>query len=151
VILELPDGLDNKNWIIGNVKHAGFYRVNYDDKNWNLLVQQLQNDHEKIDPVNRATLIDDSFNLGKAELIDQLKFFELIKYLTKEEDPLPFEPAFYGLNSVAGLVSDDFYANSLFKVSKYLLKINLHFLIPLFKYFVKNCIHFCSRNIMLIY
>ena len=38
--------LDNKNWIIGNIKHSGFYRVNYDLDNWNLLINQLNNESE---------------------------------------------------------------------------------------------------------
>lgn len=32
-------------WIKGNFKQVGYYRVHYDDDNWQALVQQLENDH----------------------------------------------------------------------------------------------------------
>jgi flagellar biosynthesis regulator FlaF len=67
------------NWIIGNLKHSGFYRVNYDDKNWILLIDQLRQNHKAIEKTARAQLIDDSFNLGRAEIIDQLEFFKLTR------------------------------------------------------------------------
>jgi aminopeptidase N len=34
----------SSNWIIANVMEYGFYRVNYDQQNWNLIAQQLQTD-----------------------------------------------------------------------------------------------------------
>ena len=43
VKLKLKEKNENS-WIIGNVKHAGFYRVNYDENNWNLLIKQLNED-----------------------------------------------------------------------------------------------------------
>ena len=52
------------NWLIGNIQHSGFYRVNYDLENWNKLIKQLKENHTLINPINRAQLIDDSFNLG---------------------------------------------------------------------------------------
>jgi len=32
-------------WIKGNFKQVGFYRVHYDDDNWNALIKQLNTDH----------------------------------------------------------------------------------------------------------
>jgi hypothetical protein len=47
-------------WVIGNIKHSGFYRVNYDLNNWNLLIKQLNNEnYTLIDETSRAQLIDD--------------------------------------------------------------------------------------------
>ena len=46
--IDLKDSSEN-NWIIGNIKHAGFYRVNYDKNNWNLLIKQLNEDFNCID------------------------------------------------------------------------------------------------------
>jgi aminopeptidase N len=99
--VEIELSVPSTEWIIGNIKHAGYYRVNYDTQNWKLLINQLNNkEHKLIGVVNRAELIDDAFNLGKAEWIDQLVFFDLVKYLKKEEDPMPFVTAFAGLNTV---------------------------------------------------
>lgn len=32
-------------WIIGNVRQYGYYRVTYSDENWNKLINQLNEDH----------------------------------------------------------------------------------------------------------
>ena len=53
-------------WVIFNLQQTGYYRVNYDDHNWNLLILQLMNDHSAIATVNRAQIIDDAMNLAKA-------------------------------------------------------------------------------------
>ena len=112
----MPSLLQTDNWIIANLKHAGFYRVNYDLDNWRLLMQQLKSNHSLIDSTSRAQLIDDSFNLGRAEEIDQLEFFTLCEYLKFEQDPLVFAAAFSSFDYVADMLSIDFMASELFKV-----------------------------------
>ena len=107
---------DKDQWIIGNIKHSGFYRVNYDESNWNLLIKQLINDHNKIDVINRAQLIDDSFNLGRAGLIDQTLFIKITSYLTNESDPLAFQTAFIGLNYIADMLSSNKLHHRIFQV-----------------------------------
>lgn len=96
--------------------HVGWYRVNYDKNNWDLLIQQLNDDHEKLDSNSRAQLLDDSFNLGRAELIDQTVFLEITKYLTKESSPLVFRPIFSAIYDIEKLISDDLVTFDLFKV-----------------------------------
>jgi aminopeptidase N len=80
----------SRNWVIANIKHAGFYRVNYDAHNWQLLIDQLNSDFTLIDVVNRATLIDDAFNLAKVDYINQTTYLSLISYLQNETESLPF-------------------------------------------------------------
>ncbi len=116
--MEVELAVPSTEWVIGNIQHAGYYRVNYDDQNWKLLINQLNKDHTVIGVVNRAALIDDAFNLGKAEWIDQLVFFDMIKYLKKESDPMPFITAFSGLSSVANLITNYYEVNALFEVSR---------------------------------
>lgn len=53
-------------WLVVNLQQAGFYRVNYDDNNWKLITQQLVTDHSVIHVINRAQILDDSFNLARA-------------------------------------------------------------------------------------
>ncbi len=79
-------------WVIGNVKRSGFYRVNYDENNWNLLIEQLNDPegHQMIDISNKAQLIDDAFNLGKSGTIDQTIFLRLANYLQYENNGVPF-------------------------------------------------------------
>ncbi len=105
-----------KDWLVANVKHAGFYRVNYDENNWNLLIEQLKTDHVLIDPISRAQIIDDSFNLGRAEILDQLVFFNVASYLVNEEDPLPFQASLSGLEYIYDMLTSDFESIELYKV-----------------------------------
>ena len=53
-------------WVIFNLQQPGYYKVNYDDHNWNLLIQQLLKDHRAIAPINRAQIIDDALDLARA-------------------------------------------------------------------------------------
>ena len=112
-ITDIPE----TSWIFANIKHAGFYRVNYDNENWLLLIEQLNKDPKVfIDPTSRAQLIDDSFNLAREEIITQLIYFNIISYLTKENDPLPFQAAQYGLDYVDDQLALDVDQYKLFKV-----------------------------------
>ena len=49
-----------------NIQETGYFRVNYDDANWQLLVNQLADDHTAIHVINRAQLIDDALDLARA-------------------------------------------------------------------------------------
>ena len=110
----------NKNdWIIGNVKHSGFYRVNYEAENWKLLSEQLNSaDFNLIDVTSRSVIIDDAFNLGKAEYLEQTMFLNIVKYLRNEVNGMPFEAASTGLNFMSSMLVNNFTANKLFKVCK---------------------------------
>ena len=111
------DKVETNEWIIANLKHAGFYRVNYDKNNWELLIQQLNKGHSVIDATSRAQLIDDSFNLGRGEIIDQTVFFRIVSYLVNEEDPLPFQAASTGFDYIDDMFSSDSEAYQLFQVT----------------------------------
>ena len=119
----------NTDWFIGNKYHSGWYRVNYDEENWNLLIKQLLVDDATVFDLNaRAQLLDDSFNLGRAELINQTVFLEISKYLKSETSPLPFRPAFNAWNEMEKLIASDLNAFKLFKVNIWSLQLlSLHF------------------------
>ena len=87
-------------WVIGNIHRSGFYRVNYDKKNWELLTQQLNKEYSRIHEINRATLIDDSFNLGRAEKISQNVYLDIVRYLENEKDAIPWKVAFNGISYI---------------------------------------------------
>ena len=56
---------------------------------------------------HRAQLLDDSFNLGRAEIIDQVMFLDFTKYLVKETENLAFIPAFAGFNFMTPFIEDE--------------------------------------------
>jgi aminopeptidase N len=108
--------LGTSHWIIGNIHHSGFYRVNYDLSNWNKLVEQLYENHSLIDPINRAQLIDDSFNLARAELLTFNVFLKIIEYLRNETNGMPFDMAFDGLYFIERMLAHNYTAHNAFKV-----------------------------------
>uniref|UniRef100_UPI00398EB968 thyrotropin-releasing hormone-degrading ectoenzyme-like n=1 Tax=Pristiophorus japonicus TaxID=55135 RepID=UPI00398EB968 len=85
--------LDKNNWLLGNLNQTGYFRVNYDLRNWRLLIEQLMINPEVISVGNRAGLIDDAFNLARAGYLPQNIPLEIIRYLYKEKEFLPWHAA----------------------------------------------------------
>jgi hypothetical protein len=74
-----------------------------------------------IEVTSRSVLIDDSFNLGKAEYINQTVFLDIVKYLVNETSSMPFEAALSGMYFVEDMISTDFESTQLFKVDLFLV------------------------------
>ncbi|XP_059809077.1 aminopeptidase N-like isoform X2 [Hypanus sabinus] len=87
-------------WVLANIDVVGYYRVNYDERNWKNLIKQLETNHKVIPVLNRAQIIDDSFNLARAEYRNTTSALETTRYLTKEREYIPWEAA---LNNLAYL------------------------------------------------
>merc|ERR1719153_1277968 len=83
--------------LVFNVQQTGYYRVNYDQQNWALLVEQLLRNHTAIHVNNRAQIIDDAFNLARANLLDYETALSVTEYLHKEVDYVPWNSALSGL------------------------------------------------------
>lgn len=77
-----------------NIQQSGFYRVNYDLRNWKDLAKVLKNDHTKIHLLNRAQIIEDSFHLVKANQLDYQIALSLTEYLFEETEFIPWQAAF---------------------------------------------------------
>lgn len=85
-------------WVLFNVQQIGFYRVNYDETNWKMLIDHLRSkEFISIPSVNRAALLDDAFNLARAGYIDYSIPFDLSKYLKMESD---YEPWLAAINNL---------------------------------------------------
>ncbi|XP_070560620.1 aminopeptidase N-like [Ptychodera flava] len=83
-------GAEESDWLFVNVNHTGFYRVNYDEDNWNKLINQLLTDHQVFGTQNRVTLVDDSLNLGQAQRLQYNISLHLMEYMKSERDPAPW-------------------------------------------------------------
>ncbi|XP_043288509.1 aminopeptidase N-like [Venturia canescens] len=93
--LTIP-GLKSDSWIILNSQQTGYYRVNYDPRNWYMIIDCLKNSTtmKKIHPSNRAQLLDDSFHLARAQKLPDLSIFlEMTNYLQHEDDYVPWYAA----------------------------------------------------------
>ncbi|XP_061663939.1 thyrotropin-releasing hormone-degrading ectoenzyme-like [Syngnathoides biaculeatus] len=108
--------MDDGTWLLGNVNQTGYFRVNYDLQNWNLLIRQLRADPQVISVGNRAGLIDDAFNLARAGYLPQGVPLQLIGYLAEETAFLPWHAASRALYQLDKLLdrTDDY---ALFSVS----------------------------------
>lgn len=99
VNLDLPD-----NWIIGNIQQWGYYRVNYDEKVWNTLIDQMKGSLEKIHLVNRAQIINDLFSLAKAKMVPLKTALSALEYLRLEHEYVPWIAAIKEIHYLNDLV-----------------------------------------------
>lgn len=90
-----------EDFLLFNIKIAGLYRVNYDEKNWKLLSDYLQSDKFKHIPVvNRIQLLEDSSALAWTADLSYDVFFGILDYLHKEDGYLPWKAALSSLSDL---------------------------------------------------
>lgn len=84
-----------------NTKETGYYRVNYDATNWEKLISTLDSDRRNIiNKLNRAQMLDDSFNLARASQVDYGIPLDLFKSIDKENEYVPLEAGLRGFDYV---------------------------------------------------
>ncbi|XP_029156057.1 aminopeptidase N-like [Nylanderia fulva] len=94
--LSLP--FEENGWMIFNIQQTGYYRVNYDERNWQRISNYLNyNNYNKIHVLNRAQIIDDAFHLLIAGQLHSFVFWDIIKYLQRERDYIAWYPFFKAL------------------------------------------------------
>ncbi|XP_053660803.1 aminopeptidase N-like [Anopheles marshallii] len=98
--------IPSHDWMIVNVQQTGYYRVNYDERNWQLIVKHLQ-DRSKFKTIaasNRAQLIDDALNLARAGYLDYVVALNVTRYLVHETDYVPWKAAIAALNYIDSML-----------------------------------------------
>ncbi|XP_069189951.1 aminopeptidase N [Procambarus clarkii] len=85
-------------WVIFNIQETGYYRVNYDEDNWNLLIQQLNTDHQVIHVINRAQIIDDAMDLAHAGQLSYNTALSVNGYLKAETEYTAWRTAINNLD-----------------------------------------------------
>uniref|UniRef100_A0A8C1QCN9 Aminopeptidase n=1 Tax=Cyprinus carpio TaxID=7962 RepID=A0A8C1QCN9_CYPCA len=85
-------------WVLANINVTGYYRVNYDNDNWQRLLNVLQASRQSIPVINRAQLIDDAFNLAKAGIIETTLALRTTLFLNSETEYMPWEAALDNLD-----------------------------------------------------
>ncbi|XP_065344833.1 aminopeptidase N-like [Cloeon dipterum] len=85
---------DNE-WIIVNIQQTGYYRVNYDQTNWDLLFAYLNDiaTADLIDPLNRAQILDDSLAFGITKQLNYKTALSSTLYLRHEKEYGPWAAA----------------------------------------------------------
>ncbi|TKS74008.1 Aminopeptidase N [Collichthys lucidus] len=85
-------------WVLANINVTGYYRVNYDLGNWERLLIQLNSEHKIIPLINRAQLVDDAFNLARAQEVTTTLALRTTSYLSMETEYMPWQSALDNLN-----------------------------------------------------
>ncbi|XP_043845494.1 aminopeptidase N [Dromiciops gliroides] len=86
------------NWILLNINVTGYFLVNYDERNWKELQNQLQTNSSVIPVINRAQIIHDGFDLARAQYIQTTLALENTLFLIKEVEYMPWQAALSSLN-----------------------------------------------------
>merc|ERR1719266_2949051 len=100
-ILDMPD---DDTAVIFNIQETGYFRVNYDEKNWKLIIKQLNEDHMKIHVINRAQIIDDAINLARSGLLSYEIALGVTSYLNKEVEYIPWAAALSGMGYISQML-----------------------------------------------
>lgn len=111
------------NYYVVNVQQVGYYRVNYDTKNWDAIGKALKtSDHGGIHLLNRAQIIDDLFNLARADYLSYELAFDIIDYVKQEKEYLPWLSTFNGLTFLQRRIPDNDYKKLFFNFVNKLLE-----------------------------
>ncbi|NWW11749.1 AMPN Aminopeptidase, partial [Oreocharis arfaki] len=89
--------LNSPSWLLLNLNVTGYFRVNYNQENWDQLLNQLATDHEVIPVINRAQIIDDAFNLARAKYVDVTLALNTTRFLSQERAYMPWQAALSNL------------------------------------------------------
>ncbi|XP_011303203.1 aminopeptidase N isoform X2 [Fopius arisanus] len=81
---------DEKSWVIFNVNSTGYYRINYDPDNWQLIARALEENPTEFPSPVKASLIDDVLSLAFVGSTSYDTAFSLINYMRNESQPEPW-------------------------------------------------------------
>uniref|UniRef100_A0A914WGZ3 Aminopeptidase n=1 Tax=Plectus sambesii TaxID=2011161 RepID=A0A914WGZ3_9BILA len=88
-----------------NSDGKGFYRVNYKDDHWALIITALKSTNNTLTVMDRAQLIDDSFQLALANQLNYSIPLSMIDYLSSElSNSVPWSSAISNLAYVASML-----------------------------------------------
>lgn len=104
----------NTDWLLFNRQQTGFYRVLYDNKNYELINNELNSgDIEKIHPISRSQYIDDLTDFVNTGRVQPKTLFSALSYLQKEKAYAPWVSARESINGLKQILAaskklDDF-------------------------------------------
>ncbi|XP_072749195.1 aminopeptidase N isoform X2 [Anoplolepis gracilipes] len=107
---------ESNSWVIFNVQQIGYYRVNYDENNWKMLVDYMRlKNFKRIHAINRAALLDDAFNLARAGYVNYSIPFDIAMYLIHETEYEPWVAAINNFNFLNHILSSSPRVQQLFQ------------------------------------
>ncbi|CAF4526114.1 unnamed protein product, partial [Rotaria sp. Silwood2] len=97
--------VQSNEWLLANPDLLGFFRTNYDAQNWKMIIAQLKADHEKFTVIERAGLVDDAFNLARANIVPTSLVFDLLSYASLERAYIVWERILAGLSYIEQMIA----------------------------------------------
>ncbi|XP_076628645.1 glutamyl aminopeptidase [Colletes latitarsis] len=94
-------------WIKFNANEVGYYRVNYEPTEWEILNNLLRDHHKKLSVSDRAHLLEDAFSLAAAGELDYGVAMNMTAYLPKERHVVPWMVAASKLTAIDTLLSSN--------------------------------------------
>ncbi|XP_063704739.1 membrane alanyl aminopeptidase-like [Culicoides brevitarsis] len=105
-----------------NMQAVGFYRINYEEHNWQAIAKALKSEnHGDIHVLNRAQIIDDLFNLARAGYLSYDFILNIVDYVIDEKEYLPWYAMLNGLSYLMQRIPDENYKTETFNFVKRLL------------------------------
>ncbi|NWV49442.1 AMPN Aminopeptidase, partial [Daphoenositta chrysoptera] len=89
--------LNSPSWLLLNLNVTGYFRVNYNQENWDQLLNQLGTDHKVFPVINCAQIIDDAFNLARAKYVNVTLALSTTRFLSRETEYMPWQAALSNL------------------------------------------------------
>ncbi|NXH34073.1 AMPN Aminopeptidase, partial [Myiagra hebetior] len=89
--------LNSPSWLLLNLNVTGYFRVNYNQENWDQLLNQLSTDRKVFPVINRAQIIDDAFNLARAKYVNVTLALNTTRFLSQETEYMPWQAALSNL------------------------------------------------------
>lgn len=117
----IEDAVAEDQWIYININRTGYYRVNYDQLSWKNLIKNMASHSD----ITRAMLIDDAFNLARADLTDYdipITMGIVIRN-TAYEDYLSWWAFESGIEYISNMLKREEAYGSFRTVMKYIVKI----------------------------
>ncbi|KAH8417486.1 hypothetical protein KR222_000997, partial [Zaprionus bogoriensis] len=91
--LTVSEQLNSEEWLILNKQSTGYYRINYDTQNWQLIIDGLTTRPHKIHPRNRAQFISDLYRFSTSGRVPHATLLQLLTYLPQENQYAPWSAA----------------------------------------------------------
>lgn len=88
--IELDYELDSNDWIKLNRDGHGYYLVNYEPKDWDLLIEELKKNPNTFTVNDRANLLFDAIQLSYAFQFSNDRLLNLFDYLKQEDNYIPW-------------------------------------------------------------
>ncbi|CAF0883313.1 unnamed protein product [Rotaria sordida] len=106
--ITIDANIQSNEWILANPNLLGFFRTNYDIRNWQMIIEQLKNDHKNFTIIERAGLVDDLFNLARINILPLSLVFDMLIYVKSEQEYIVWERIIVGIQYIEQMLATSY-------------------------------------------